>query len=36
MQVARRVDELEVAPLEGWVRQHLIGRIPGSDHESEQ
>jgi hypothetical protein len=35
VQVARRVDELDAAPLEGWVYRHLIGRIPGSDHASE-
>jgi sporulation protein YlmC with PRC-barrel domain len=32
VKVARRVDELDVAPLEGWVHRHLVGRIPGSDH----
>ncbi len=35
VQVARRVDELDVAPLEGWVDRHLVGRIPGSGHASE-
>jgi sporulation protein YlmC with PRC-barrel domain len=35
VQLARRVDELDVAPLEGWVYRHLIGRIPGSGHASE-
>ena len=25
-------DLLVEPPLEGWLRQHLIGRIPGADH----
>ncbi|MEP6598514.1 MAG: hypothetical protein ABJB98_03695 [Actinomycetota bacterium] len=32
--VARRHDELDVTPLEDWVDTHIIGRIPGSRHES--
>ena len=27
-------DELGVAPLEDWVRDHVVARIPGSGHES--
>jgi sporulation protein YlmC with PRC-barrel domain len=33
--LARRVDELHVRPLEVWVDAHIIGRIPGSRHESQ-
>jgi hypothetical protein len=33
--VARRADELRVAPLEAWVDHHIIARIPGSTHEGE-
>ena len=33
--VARQLDELNVTPLERWVEAHVIGRIPGSRHESE-
>jgi len=32
--VARPLDELDVTPLERWVETHVIGRIPGSRHES--
>lgn len=32
--VVRR-DQLVEPPLETWLREHLIGRIPGADHESE-
>jgi sporulation protein YlmC with PRC-barrel domain len=35
VQVARRHDELDVAPLERWVDRFVIGRIPGSRHEGE-
>jgi hypothetical protein len=28
-------DELGVAPLEDWVREHVIVRIPGNGHASE-
>ena len=28
-------DDLHVAPLEDWVRDHFISRVPGSRHESE-
>jgi sporulation protein YlmC with PRC-barrel domain len=35
VRVARRRDELDVTPLEGWVERYVIGRIPGSDHEGE-
>lgn len=27
--------DLDVAPLEDWVRDHIVGRVPGSRHESE-
>jgi sporulation protein YlmC with PRC-barrel domain len=33
--LARRRDELDVTPLEHWVETHIIGRIPGSRHESQ-
>jgi sporulation protein YlmC with PRC-barrel domain len=33
--IARTSDELNVAPLEGWLDRHVIARIPGSLHESE-
>ena len=33
--VDRPRDQLEVAPLEDWVREHVIDPIPGSRHESE-
>jgi hypothetical protein len=33
--IARRADELRVAPLEAWVDRHIIDRIPGSTHEGE-
>lgn len=33
--VDRARDELDVAVLEDWVRDHLINPIPGSRHESE-
>jgi sporulation protein YlmC with PRC-barrel domain len=33
--VDRRRDELRLAPLEDWVREHVVDRIPGSRHESE-
>jgi sporulation protein YlmC with PRC-barrel domain len=33
--VARKHDELNVAPLERWVDSHIIARIPESGHESE-
>jgi sporulation protein YlmC with PRC-barrel domain len=33
--LARRRDELDVDALERWVDIHVIGRIPGSRHESE-
>jgi sporulation protein YlmC with PRC-barrel domain len=33
--VARRYDELPIDPLEAWVEEHIIGRIPGSRHEGE-
>jgi sporulation protein YlmC with PRC-barrel domain len=33
--VSRTRDELAVAPLEAWVDQHLIGRLPGSGHAGE-
>jgi hypothetical protein len=26
------VDDLQVNPLEGWVRESIIARIPGSSH----
>jgi hypothetical protein len=28
-------DDLEVAPLEDWVREHIISRVPGSRHAGE-
>lgn len=31
----RSRDQLGIAPLEDWVRSHVIDRIPGSRHESE-
>jgi sporulation protein YlmC with PRC-barrel domain len=33
--VARRHGELDVTPLETWVDDHIIARIPGSRHESQ-
>jgi sporulation protein YlmC with PRC-barrel domain len=30
-----RREELDVAPLERWVREHVVSRIPGSRHEGE-
>jgi sporulation protein YlmC with PRC-barrel domain len=33
--VARKHQELDVAPLEGWLDHHVIARIPGSGHESQ-
>jgi sporulation protein YlmC with PRC-barrel domain len=33
--VDRSRDDLDVAVLEDWVREHLIDPIPGSRHESE-
>ena len=33
--VSRPVDELDVRPLERWVDDHVIARIPGSRHASE-
>jgi sporulation protein YlmC with PRC-barrel domain len=33
--VDRARDELDVAVLEDWVREHVIDPIPGSRHESE-
>jgi sporulation protein YlmC with PRC-barrel domain len=35
IKVSRSVQELNVTPLESWVRDHVIARIPGSGHESE-
>jgi sporulation protein YlmC with PRC-barrel domain len=35
IKLARRADELDVAPLEAWVDRHVIARIPGSTHEGE-
>jgi len=28
-------DSLGVAPLEDWVREHIVSRVPGSRHDSE-
>src|SRR5215218_3971963 len=33
--VDRGRDQLDIAPLEDWVREHVISRIPGNRHESE-
>lgn len=33
--VVRRREELHVAALEDWVDRYVIGRLPGSRHESE-
>lgn len=33
--LARTHDELDVTSLERWVDAHVIGRIPGSSHESQ-
>jgi sporulation protein YlmC with PRC-barrel domain len=33
--VDRNRDELGLAPLEDWAREHIIDRIPGSAHASE-
>ena len=33
--VSGTVQELNVTPLESWVHDHVIERIPGSGHESE-
>jgi hypothetical protein len=35
VKLARRRDEVDVAPLERWVDSFVIGRIPGSRHEGE-
>src|SRR6266511_2011098 len=35
VKLARRADEVDVGPLERWVDEHVIGRIPGSTHEGE-
>jgi sporulation protein YlmC with PRC-barrel domain len=35
IKVSRTVEELNVTPLESWVRDNVIARIPGSGHESE-
>jgi sporulation protein YlmC with PRC-barrel domain len=35
VQVDRTRDELAVAPLERWVREHVVRPIPGSGHEGE-
>jgi sporulation protein YlmC with PRC-barrel domain len=35
IKVSRTVQELNVTPLEDWVRDNVIARIPGSGHESE-
>ncbi|HVQ91329.1 MAG TPA: hypothetical protein VMU51_09860 [Mycobacteriales bacterium] len=32
--IARRRSEVDVAPLDDWVDEHLIGRIPGAGHAS--
>jgi sporulation protein YlmC with PRC-barrel domain len=33
--VDRSRDRLDIAPLEDWVREHVISRIPGNRHEGE-
>ena len=33
--VTRTVAELDVSPLDSWVAEHIIGRIPGARHASE-
>jgi len=33
--VDRRRDELDLAALEDWVREHIVEPLPGSRHESE-
>src|SRR3954453_113832 len=33
--VDRSRDDLDIAPLEDWVREYVIAPIPGSRHESE-
>jgi sporulation protein YlmC with PRC-barrel domain len=33
--VDRARDRLDIAPLEDWVREHVIDPIPGSRHESD-
>jgi hypothetical protein len=33
--VDRRREELDLAALEDWVREHVIDPLPGSRHESE-
>jgi len=33
--LAVRRDQLVEPPLESWLREHLIGRIPGADHEGQ-
>lgn len=35
VRIARTRDEAAVAPLEDWVEEYVISRIPGSAHESE-
>jgi hypothetical protein len=34
--VAASADELASSQSERWVRQHIIGRIPGSAHDEAQ
>jgi sporulation protein YlmC with PRC-barrel domain len=35
IKISRTVQELNVTPLESWVHDNVIERIPGSGHESE-
>jgi sporulation protein YlmC with PRC-barrel domain len=35
VRIARTRAEVAVAPLEDWVNQYVISRIPGSDHAGE-
>ena len=35
IEVDRSRDDLGVDPLEGWIQDHLIGRLPGSRHAGE-
>jgi sporulation protein YlmC with PRC-barrel domain len=34
VKIAASRDDLDVNPLEDWVRDHIVSRVPGSRHES--
>ena len=35
VKLSASLDDLRVAPLEDWVRDHIVSRVPGSRHASE-